>query len=67
MQYILIFLSLVAWSEGEIIQGKLMPEKLLRYQNITDIADEMLLEILGNYSKGTVYRMQHTVCCIQYV
>ena len=49
MQYILIFLSLVAWSDGKIIQDKIIPEKLLRYQNITGIADEMLLEILGNY------------------
>ena len=61
MQYILIFLSLVAWSDGKIIQGKIIPEKLLQYQNVTGIVDEMLLEILENYSKGLVHRMRHTI------
>ena len=61
MQYILIYLSLVAWSDGKIIQSKIIPGKLLQYQNVTSIADEMLLEILDNYSKGTLYRMQQYV------
>ena len=44
---IFIFLYLVNWSNGEVI-----PEKLLRYQNVTGIDDATVLKILNDSLHG---------------
>ena len=49
MQLILIFPSLVTCA---IIQNKIIPDKLLHYQNVTGIDDEMVLEIFDKSLKG---------------
>ena len=44
---IFIFLCLVNWSNSEVI-----PEKLLRYQNVTGIDDATMLKILSDSLQG---------------
>ena len=63
MKDVLIFLTMVGWSTGFVIPGKngddrdpvspvMIPDKLLRYQNVTGIDDSTLLKMLNDSLQG---------------
>ena len=52
MRTLFFFQSFVTLSYSAIIEGQIIPEKLLRYQNVTGICDEAVLEIHRNSLQG---------------
>ena len=48
----LIFLTFVRWSNGLVDQEPVIPDKLLKYQNVTGIDDSAVLKILSDSLQG---------------